>query len=285
MKIIFIMLLFAANIFSQDPGTGSSFINLYNGSASGSGGGVVITPIDPATLSPTEWYNETEHTTSGSQLWGDALSVDVLGDGGGGTGMSTVLKNGLATWYAPAFASYGGFWTVDADRLYVGAGEPLTFFVVARHTTDVGTKTNEYVVKTGAKAPPYSGQILFRWTDHHPHIFVHDNNGHNIICQIDEIDVLDGEWRIYCITVESATNDANIVLYASGGYSYQNAATSWVAIRYDTGTVGGGVFVEQTYRAEYTGIAEVIWFRNKLLTTDEINGVAKWLSDKWDVAW
>lgn len=287
-KTIILLLIIAAQLFAQDPGSGSSFFNLYKGSAaggSGGGGTPSYTPIDPATLSPTEWYNENEHTTSGSQTWGDVLSTDVLGDGAAWGGKLSDTQNGLATWGVPAFGYVGGFRTVDADRLSIlASGNPLTFFIVAKHTTDIGTKTNQYVLDVSTTQSNYSGRIIFRWTNFQPDFTVGDNTNW-VSAVIPDINVSDGTWRIYACQFEQATNDVSITLWASGNKKATNTGSSWTTRDYDTGTNGGDVFGEVAYGCEYTWLGEIIWFGNKVLTEEQINGVATWLSQKWDVAW
>lgn len=253
-------------------------------SSSGSSG---VTPIEPSTLSPTEWYDENEHTNvPNNEHWGDVLSANVLGDAGIADGKTDITQNGLAAWYGGAFGSYTSMFTVDASRLSIlASGNSLTFFIVAKHTTDIGTRTAEYLLSVSTVVNNYSGRLAFRFANHNPSFLVGDNTNW-FAATITDIDVLDGEWRIYCCQFTQATNNVTAKLWASGDKYAIGTGAAWTTRDYDTGTNGGYIFADHTLgQTEYTGIAEIIWYANIVLTEEEINGVATWLSQKWDVAW
>lgn len=261
----------------------SSMYYYYNNqSVSGSGSGgtpVANPPIDPSTLTPINWFDENELSAT---VWGDKQSALAWGDGGA-TSYYPFTQNGLT--YYECDASFTARYAYNAS--FMSSSGDFTFVWVVKNRVEGNTGTsnegfpfgmfNQTAATGGNFGIDRRNTLVARFR-------LVDSGGNSITCETSDA-INTNEWQIWIVSATNQTNNSALNVYVGNSGTGENLTAStetWTATNYNGVNAGTrlNAWLPGGNSANWTGSAEIIWFRTALNKTDAI-GVGKWLANKW----
>ncbi len=246
-----------------------SLILLYGSAAGGAG------PVDPATLSPSEHYDNTVGSGRTNGDWFSKIAGTIgWNAGGGAASLFSQTQNGLEYFETDAGGTaLSGNTTPrpvvcdDVDMSYI-----WLFKIRATNPGSDGMFTQtgengdvELSIDIGA-----GGAITY---------YAEDKSKNISSIAISGGDKRDNTWHIMGMSLANATNGAMSVYFDDGAVQTYTPA-AWAPSHYNGALWAGDKMYGNPYCA-WTGIAEVIFWRSKIITAEEFAGVRLWLIDKW----
>ncbi len=234
-----------------------------------------ISTIDPATLSPTRWFDENERANNS---WGDKLTTNTFGDGGAESWFLQE-QNGLAWWESDG----GGTPYFVSSTTLMPMGATFSIVFVLKNRVAGNSNNGMYFFNSSSGYSSANLKFLRAATTLYPSLSI--NDGTNEAKVTGDYAMNDNQWKIIVLTVSQATNNCVIKVYQNNGTNLSDTETSWTVVTlngfYNGTGVGGGNGLEF---ASWFGMAEMILF-DKILTLEEVNGVGAWLANKWAITW
>ena len=234
--------------------------------ASASGG-----PTDPITTA-TEMYTEVGRK---NDEWLDEIGGIVGFESGGGQfSLFTQTQNSLEYYETDASGSS----LVSNASAFLSNDVPFSAcFVIKVRAT--GAASDEYVRQSGENANAtwrFWGQV-----NKYPEGWIRDKNGEVLTAPGDFV-MTDNVWRIFFMTANNVTGAGELKLYNSAGVTVSDTNASWVASNYN------GTSFCRAYGTAYpawTGLAELGFWNDRILTLEEVNSYGQFLASKWDISW
>lgn len=248
----------------------SKFLLLYSDTGGGGGG---TEPIDPASLSPNNSFDERDRANNS---WKCQVTTKTFGDGGA-VSFFPFTQNSLE--YFETDASFTPLFRYDLTNWFTSGTNSFSFIIVHK-TRVVGSTTNKKLF-WHTSDDPQATWYLTRNADLKPWYVATDDVGEVLAATGSHV-LNDDVWNISIMTVKQAANAAEMFVYQSTGETLSATNASWALSNYNGQQ--SGTFCTHT-GASWTGTAELIFWNNKILTLEEANGIGTWLASKWDIPW
>ena len=242
--------------------------------AAGGGGGV--RPVDPATLSPSEHYDESVASARANNNWTDKIGGTVRWNfGAGAASLFAQTQNGLTYYETDNLGT--PFGSTTTPRPFVNNDQDASFiWVVKVRATNPGS--DWFFKQTGENANVEARMQMSAGGV--PTCYFEDKSK-NVSSLVIDGDIRDNDWKIYVITFKNAST-GELIVYKKDLTSANYTPPAWVASHFN-GALWAGENLYGTPYCAWTGIAELIFWRNKILTAEEAQGVILWLKSKWAI--
>lgn len=239
----------------------------------GNGG---VSPINPADLSPTNWFDENERANNN---WGDKLSAKAFGDGGA-TSYFPFTQNSLA--YFETDAGFTPLFRYDTSGWFTSIETSFSFLIAHKTRVAGNTTDKRYFQQTSDDAQAFwemrrDGNLKMDYR-------IVDDLG-NIMNAVSSFVVNDDAWKIAIVTVEQEVGAGVVTVYQSNGETITGSNASWVLTRFNGALSGTFLNGGGGKNSSWVGTAELIFFDNKILTLEEANGIGLWVAQKWNIEW
>lgn len=235
-----------------------------------------VSPIDPATLNPSEHYNEATWIASPLEWRDVADGADRSFDNVVGV-PNPITQNDLLCYEGSADIAMNWLTSLKATlTTWKASDEYMTFYFVVRWDGNTTDYVLEWLGDVGD-----SNLVLAMTTGDRVFFKMIDSSGN--ILQLYPVTVLSSGWQVWSFRYQNLTNDAVATWYNRQSDGLSVSQSTWVKSGMGDTIGTSRIFSNNDLSLRWDGaIAEIILFRDNH-SANTISRVNQFLQNKWDI--